>query len=810
MTRPLVEVAFGYSLTQLSPVMTDISQYVDLAREISITRGTQNELSETQPGSCQITLDNSDGRFTPDRSSGAYYPNVKMAAPIRVSVATFTPPSGTAPYPIAMLSDDFDDNRVDTAKWPDNYGNPVEVGGRARVPAVAGVYAGYKSAASWSVAGSQVTVRVPTIPAAGGGSDVWAAVWANSTTDGTRIGFQISPVTGTLRCESAVGYFDAGATVLTYAPYSHSWLRLREASGTLYWETSPDGYSWTVRRTLATPAWVTSQAVTLSLEAYRDAGASDFAEYDLLGATVHPRFFGLVNEWPVEWKGLMSTATINCSDLFTWASVNKQLQPMLVQEVLLDRPTVYFPLTEPSDSVSAGDLAGTQGVGSLAATQAGAGGTLEFGAGTGPAGAGGAAAPVFTPASTSAGKYLSADLGQSFVDANLNFRVRGECWFSTSTDGRVLWALASADASVKLIVSLESGTGKLKVEYQSDGSALASVVAATPNLADGALHYVLFNQFADQVTVDGTTYTATTIASSDLRLLTVGGYASTRLWSGTIAHLALYIRSVTTAELTPHYTTGTTEHIGEDADVRLARLGSYAGLGVTVQGSTFDPVASQSALGSSALQHMREIETTESGKLLTTRNAGPLLFQSRDLRYNPIPAITLDYADLETDDVRYAYDDQKMVNTVTASRPGGATQRVLNQASVDSYGEKSKDLQLLKTTDNASLDAANWLVSRYAQPVAEVRQVPVEAYSMPLATYRALLSADVSTVLGINGLPSQAPTSTTSVFVEGYTERIGLSKHRIDFHTSRADTDTVWILDDPVYSVLGSTTRLAY
>jgi hypothetical protein len=302
----------------------------------------------------------------------------------------------------------------------------------------------------------------------------------------------------------------------------------------------------------------------------------------------------------------------------------------------------------------------------------------------------------------------------------------------------------------------------------------------------------------------------TSFTGDQLRMLSVGGYQNARLWSGRIAHVAVYFRGVTAADLAGHYATGTTAHVGESAAARMSRLASYVGLTVTTQGTTFDPMASQAELGSSALTHMRQIETTESGKLLASRSSAALVFQSRDLRYNPTPAISLPYADLETDDAEYADDDQKMVNDVTASRVGGATQRVINQASIDTYGTKPRSMELYKNTDNSVADAANWLVSRYADPPPEIRQVPVEAYSLPLTTYRALLAADVSTVLELTGLPAQAPASAATVVIEGYSEQIGLGRHRIDFHTSRADTDTVWLLDDPNYSALGSTTRLAY
>ncbi|MGW6910246.1 hypothetical protein [Streptomyces sp. NPDC054940] len=811
MTHALVEVAFGSTLTSLAPVLTDVSQYVDRIRGIDITRGASNEVSEIQPGTASLTLNNSDGRFTAERP-GPYFPNVKKAVPIRISVATFTPRTGSAPYALGMLGDDFDDNEISTVLWPNSYGGATEVGGRARIPLTPGVNAGYQSVREWTLVGSQLTGKLATVPGANGSSSAVCSMWINSTTSGTRLGWRYNAVTGVISAETQVSFFDGTAVNFTYSPWTHAWLRVRESGGTVFWESSTDGASWTVRRSLATPSWVTSQTLAVELTGQRTGGTGDFVEWDFFGATVHPRYFGLVQEWPVEWKGLYSTATITCTDLLTWSNIVKELKPMLVQEVLLDRPSAFYPLTEPADSASAGDLSGTQNVGSLAIVQAGSGGTLEFGVGTGPLGAGGTSAPVFTPASSSAGKYLQADLGSIVEAANTNFRVRAEAWFSTSTTGRVLLGWMSSDATKRIVVSLESGTGKLQLEYSSFvGGPLTAVVVATPNLADGALHHVLFHENEQKAFVDGGEYSVSTGLTDDMRILQVGGFQNARLWSGTIAQVALYVRAVTAAELTPHYTTGTTGNAGETASARMSRLASYVGLGVSTQGSAFDAVASQAELGKSALEHMRDVARTESGKLLTNRSSGiPLIFQSRDLRYNPVAALTLAYSDLETDAVKYAYDDQKMVNAVTASRPGGATQRVINQASIDTYGEKPQDLQLLKNSDNSAADAANWVVSRYADPPQEVRQVPVEAYSLPLPTYRALLDADVSTVLGLTGLPDQAPASTASVVIEGYTERIGENQHRLDFHTSRANTDTVWVLDDATYSVLDSTTRLAY
>lgn len=42
-------------------------------------------------------------------------------------------------------------------------------------------------------------------------------------------------------------------TVIPYDATAHAWWRIREDAGTVYWETSPDGATWTTRRSAATP-----------------------------------------------------------------------------------------------------------------------------------------------------------------------------------------------------------------------------------------------------------------------------------------------------------------------------------------------------------------------------------------------------------------------------------------------------------------------------------------------------------------------------------------------------------------------------
>ncbi|WP_406457126.1 LamG domain-containing protein [Streptomyces sp. NBC_01622] len=814
----LVETGWGGLIQYPATITwTDISTYVDTVTGVTITRGASDELSETQPGTASLRLDNQDGRFTPGNASSPYFPYVRRNAPIRISVAVMPTLSGSAPYPLAMLGDAFDDGRVNSTLWVTNTGGAGLETGKATlaITMAPGVDTNFTSSRQWKLQGSKLTAKLAAVPALNGSSNCAASMWVLAVTSGTRIGWRYDAGTGVLAAMSQVGSSDATPTNLTYSAIDHAWVRVRESSGTVYWETSGDGYAWTTRRTLATPAWVTTDTVAADFPTTRTGGTSGFVEWALVGAEIRPRFYGVVNEFPVDWEGLSSHVSISCTDLFKRLNRLPTLRSMLTEEIANFLPDAYYPLTEPDDSTSAGDVSGN-GLPSMAITQVSTGGTLTMGTDTGPD-ATGDSTPTFTPSTATAGLYLTVDLGaatQQALSAN-QFSVEG--WFKTTTTGRAILGLYSADLQCVQVVSL-SASGALQIEWTDSGSSTLTVttVDGTSGLADGKWHHFEWSQtLSGSVAVDGIIVDASVPVTDgfDQRFLHIGGYRGTRLWSGSLAHVALYARPSIGSVLATHYASGMTGNAGESADTRIARFCSYVGLvDVIVQGSIFDPIASQGPGGTGAVARMREVESTESAKLFAARDQYLMTFQSRDVRYNPSPAgesFTVAYADLETKSVGLADDDQKLINSLEASRPGGATQKVTAPASILAFGVYDPGaLSILKTSDNSVLDAAYWRVSRYANPGPELREVPVEAYTM--SNYLGILAADISSYFSVTSMPAQAPFSSVRVTVEGYTETIKERSHLIQFHTSTTNGDSVWVLDDSTYSVLDSTTRLAY
>lgn len=176
------------------------------------------------------------------------------------------------------LVDDFEDGVLNTTLWSGSYGDPDEVGGRARIPCTTG-YAGLKSASAYTLTGSGITIRLHP-PTPNGAATAAASVLVLTSVGGTDGGFIVDPAQNAIGLYLREGYADGGAVFLTYSATDHAWLRFRENAGSVYWDTSPDGVTWTNQRTATTPAWTADTDLAFLIEGHRDAGTPDYVEVE--------------------------------------------------------------------------------------------------------------------------------------------------------------------------------------------------------------------------------------------------------------------------------------------------------------------------------------------------------------------------------------------------------------------------------------------------------------------------------------------------------------------------------------------------
>jgi endoglucanase len=187
--------------------------------------------------------------------------------------------SGVASTGFDTLSADFAST---LNPFNQNYGTVSLVSGRGRVACQSAAYSGLQTPATFTLHNSSVFARMYA-PVQGGAATEAAFSMFVEGAAGNRVGMAINAVGNTLSFFSQTAFFDAGAITITYSSTTHAWLRLRELSGTIYWETSSDGLTWTSRRSVggSTPAWITNLTTqNLQFMAHRDSGTVDFGEVD--------------------------------------------------------------------------------------------------------------------------------------------------------------------------------------------------------------------------------------------------------------------------------------------------------------------------------------------------------------------------------------------------------------------------------------------------------------------------------------------------------------------------------------------------
>ncbi|HEX5059852.1 MAG TPA: hypothetical protein VFV99_10860 [Kofleriaceae bacterium] len=158
------------------------------------------------------------------------------------------------------ITDNFDDNSRNTALWGNAYADSVtsyaETGGHVVITLgvnIANNWAGYMTTSGYSIAGDRVFVEVPQV--SNPTTNTILLLWTSlAKTDGPSIEWEANKLFFRMRINDQI--FDRAN--VTYSATTHRWWQIRERAGTMYWETSPDGVSWTVQHMEATPASTTA------------------------------------------------------------------------------------------------------------------------------------------------------------------------------------------------------------------------------------------------------------------------------------------------------------------------------------------------------------------------------------------------------------------------------------------------------------------------------------------------------------------------------------------------------------------------
>lgn len=774
-----VDIAFnaGYGTAASSRTWTDVTDYVLTANGINIGHGRQNELSQAGANTCSLTLDNRDGRFSPGLATSPYYPNVKIGRPIRVAVnlcttgdngtfeANATSWTGTNATVARLVSTDAHSGSAllsVTAVAAANMATESSAGGTAAFPVAASAV--YR-----------------------------ASAWVRTVVTGRS-------------CDVRIIWYDSGGALISTSDSANitdstTWQQLTLTA------TTP-----------ATAAYGRVQVVWVS----PTAGEVHYVDDVRLDVD---RFTGYIDEWPVEWPATVTTwatSTISASSRSARLGLSDKLGGTLSID---DQPTPWnsWPLM--------GDLTRTSGSSTGLGTLINNSGFTE---------------QYSYPETPLPDAGQTAVLGGLVPKAGSGPLVAARSWFAEHG----AWSPSASGTAVAMAVVLREGAsgylwgtwwntflveshsthldvtaaGLVRLSTSDNGTTSDSATGTT-NVADGQLHTIVYVKTAagdDSLYVDGIDQEIGNVsggaAGSEGQAFAVGNaYLAAGITAGTAAVLQTGIKGwlgrfalldgAATAAQVAGYDQLVRLDRGYSGETAVARLTRYAGYaGIPAAEYSFDTAATTpmdgiSTAGQTPIELMHKVEATDGGVLYDAPD-GTLTYQARTVRYNATTALTLAAGGSEVQ-TGYApkLDRSSLINKVTAATTDGTySVTAENTTSSDDYGVHSPgDLELATTDADEAHAAAWWRVNTYSEPAPRAPQLGVALAGLAAARQTAILALKVGQKVAVSNLPSQSDAASKSFFVEGYTEAITDSQHRIDFNVSSATGFDVWEVGHATY-----------
>lgn len=504
---------------------------------------------------------------------------------------------------------------------------------------------------------------------------------------------------------------------------------------------------------------------------------------ETVGATTKNRFTGTVATLALGWPSggqEFSVVTLTAVDLLADLS-RYDLRSMLEQEILLDGPAAYYTLGEAEGSTSAGD---TSGNGSTPLTIQGSGAPPTFGSGTGPVD--GLSAVTFA-----GGQYLSGRGTVPLIGATSGITLEGfMATTETPTAARQIAAVSNPDSVIRDEIGIylnTDGTVGGGLGVTNGTNLVLASSAATAN--DGKTHQVALKLVISGGNVTATIYldgaptvgTTAALASfpTDFDWIDAGGSQNwingDTHFNGTISHVALYGTALSDARIASH--AGVLTGFVESTAARFARIAFYAGVAsVSTPVNSGTLVATQATTGQSALDALQAVADAETG-VMFANGSGSLILQGAGYRAQKTTA-TLSLGEQEpAPDTSITWDTQQLVNQVTVTRTGGATQ-VIPTTPIPRIFPQSLDL--IVTTDDIALSRAQWLLGKHQTTSPRLPGATFDLMTSPSAA--SILSLEIGDRLNLSALPSQVWPASGDYTIEGWSETRSTTSWTITFN----------------------------
>lgn len=285
--------------------------------------------------------------------------------------------------------------------------------------------------------------------------------------------------------------------------------------------------------------------------------------------------------------------------------------------------------------------------------------------------------------------------------------------------------------------------------------------------------------------VDGQQYTNTatgvTLGTPDLDTLRVGGSLTAISLGGgedvgdgsgfavAVAHVGIW-----DSEPSIDYYAAMRGYAGETAMVRVARVCAEEGIPHTAwsPAPTDDIRLGPQPIGT-VLDVLRDAELAGHGILHELTSTWGLGYRPLQARYNLSPAMTIDLATYRVtgstgrDTLKPVWNDQRIRNEWTVSRPGGSSVTVRDATHQAKRGRYTDSATVNVETDDGLLHEAGWRLHETIYDGLRYAAMPIDlgANPSPIGDWLALRPGDR---IDRTGHPSQHPSGTASVILEGF------------------------------------------
>lgn len=506
------------------------------------------------------------------------------------------------------------------------------------------------------------------------------------------------------------------------------------------------------------------------------------------GAT-RPLWTGAVDSWKVRMvNGVRPVATVQASDNLVRFQ-GKVLKRWETECHLSTSPIFLWPLTEPAGSV-AGSTVGNGSYDSIMVAT----GDPSFGVGTLPVDEGstcsivtGSLAATLNSVGSVSGLALSVlHKSSSATTHTLSVGLGGPV-FTLSINATTVTMSAPDGSTLTHTVSLNDG-----VWHQVGASYGNQKIGMSGGLP---LYGEMVGLYVDGALVESGTPAATLLPPTVMNVTP---------WNGQLSHVGMWTGQINAAAImsAAHAALGAA---GDTTTARFARLAAMGGTTAASVTAGLSTMCVQPILGVTLLDAMARCGDAElSGVDIDA--AGLPRLPGRSTVWNKSAGLALTANDISPE-TEFEQTAHVLVNDVTGSRPDGPDFYSVDQDSSDTYGPQTATPDLLLDSDAQLESAVHWLAHSESVPEWKTTELTVDVWAKQSSvSLNNVIDLEPGDIVEVSGLPAQLPAGTVALVAQGFSDSFSTAGWSRRINTTPAKFRSVWVLGDPVYSVLGTTT----